>query len=273
MEDQKKRQLEYHEEEHYCSWKPRYADNSNPLVAWINSYRLRITMETIGVPLAGKSILCVCGGDGEEADYLQKSGADVTLIDLSPAGIAAAKIRNPAVKSLCMDAEHLAFPDRSFDWAIVREGLHHLARPLKGLYEMERVSREGFVILEGQDSIIVRLLARIGLADNWDPSGGYVYRFGRREIHKVLTGVQTIDRWTIHAAWMPYGSDILKYFPFFTRFIYPLINYPAFLRILSSKLARKALKRLFRCVNWLLGRWGNCLIVIAWKKPIERGAI
>jgi SAM-dependent methyltransferase len=269
MEDQKKRQVEYHEREHYRACKPRHADNSSSLIAWINGYRLRVMAELIGVPLAGKKILSVCGGDGDEADFLQQIGADVTLIDLSISGVTAARMRNPAIKCLCMDAERLAFPDRSFDWAVVREGLHHLARPIKGLYEMERVSKEGFAILEGQDSILVRLLVKAGLGQNWDPSGGYVYRFSRREIYKVFASLQTIARWRCHTAWMPFGSDVLKYFPFFTRFVYPVINYHSVHRILISKPGRQMLKILFRCWNLIMGRWGNCLIVVAWKKPSQ----
>lgn len=65
-----------------------------------------------------------------------------------------------------MDAEVLTFADASFDWVIVRDGLHHLARPLKGFYEAERVSREGFVILECQDSLAVRFLSVLGIAEN-----------------------------------------------------------------------------------------------------------
>jgi hypothetical protein len=57
MEDQKRRQVEYHEREHYCAWQPREVDNSNPLIAWLNGYRLRRMVEMIGVPLAGKTVL------------------------------------------------------------------------------------------------------------------------------------------------------------------------------------------------------------------------
>jgi ubiquinone/menaquinone biosynthesis C-methylase UbiE len=267
MENQKRRQVEYHEKEHYHARVPRHADNSNPLIAWLNYYRLRKMMEMIGTPLAGKTVLSVCGGDGEEADFLQKLGAEVTVTDLSASGVEAARLRNPALRCLCMDAESLAFADRSFDWAIVREGLHHLARPVKGLYELERVSREGFAILEGQDSLIVRLLLRLGLGENRDPAGGCVYRFSRREIQKIFFSVQTLADWRIHTAWLPFGSDALKYFPIVRRLVYPVINQPLILRILTGRLGRCILKALFLGVNLLAGRWGNCLIAIAWKKP------
>src|SRR5437016_14080000 len=116
------------------------------------------------------------------------------MVDLSPIAVQAARAQNPQLDCMCMDAERLDFPDGSFDWAIVRDGLHHLARPLKGLYELERVSREGFAILEGQDSWLVRLLVRLRMGENWDPAGGYTYRFTRRELQKIFNSVQTVSR-------------------------------------------------------------------------------
>ena len=268
MEDQKRHQIDYHEREHYCTRKPRRPDSSNPLVGFLNNYRLRTMREIIGAPLAGKTVLSVCGGDGEEADCLQRQGARVTMIDLSEAGVKAARLRNPALRCLVMDAESLAFADRSFDWAIVREGLHHLARPLKGLYEMERVAREGFAVLEGQDSLVVRLLVKLGFGESWDPAGGYVYRFSRREIHKVFCSMQTLAGWCIDSVWLPYGNDMLRYFPIFRRFVYPVINQRIVREVLTGSAGRFILKALFRVLNLLTGRWGNCLIVVAWKKPL-----
>ena len=268
MEPQKDCQIRYHEREHYSTGFPRRADNSNPLVAWLNSYRIRTMLEIIGSPIAGKTILSICGGDGEEADFLQRLGAKVTMTDLSAKAVEAAHIRNSALPCLRMDAESLAFPDRSFDWAIVREGLHHLARPVRGLYELERVSREGFAFMEGQDSGFVRMLVKLGLGDNRDPGGGYVYRFSRREIRKIFSSIQTVAEWRIQTSWMPYGSDVLKNLPFFRRFVYPIINHPLLLRPLISRFGRTMLKGFYRLLNIMTGRWGNCLIVVAWKRLV-----
>jgi SAM-dependent methyltransferase len=268
MESQKKRQVEYHEREHYRAGAPRKIDNTDPLVGWLNGYRLRKMIEMIGVPLAGKSVLSVCGGDGEEADFLQRQGAVVTLIELSAVGVEAARVRNPALRCIQMDAESLGFPDRSFDWAIVRDGLHHLARPVKAFYELERVSREGFAIMEGQDSWLVRGLVKVGLGESWDPAGGYVYRFSRRELYKIFAGVQTVSRWQVFTTWLPPGSDVAKHFPIVMRFVNPTTKQRFTNRILTSQPGRGMLKALFYGVQLLAGRWGNSLIVVAWKQHL-----
>ncbi len=268
MEDQKRRQVEYHDREHYGSGMPRRVDNSNPLIAWLNHYRIRKMVDMIGAPLSGKTILCVCGGDGEEADFLQNLGAVVTTTDLSAAATQAARLRNPDLCCLEMDAESLRFADRSFDWVIVRDGLHHLARPVKGLYELERVSREGFALLEGQDSLAVRFLVRLGLGDDWDPAGGYVYRFGRRELSKIFKTAQTLARWRVHSAWLPFGNDVLKYSATVRLLVYPLIKSPILLSVLASNIGGRTLKAVFRGINLLVGRYGNSLIAIAWKKQV-----
>jgi SAM-dependent methyltransferase len=161
MEEQKLRQVEYHEREHYRALDPRTADNTHPYVAWLNNYRLRKAAEMMRDSVAGKTVLSICGGDGQEADFFQRRGASVTVIDLSTIALRAARLRNPSLQCACMDAEELTFPSASFDWVIVRDGLHHLGRPLKGLYEAERVCRLGFVILEGQDSLPVRFGDRL----------------------------------------------------------------------------------------------------------------
>jgi ubiquinone/menaquinone biosynthesis C-methylase UbiE len=266
IEDQKRRQVEYHEREHYRACEPRMADNSHRYVEWLNNYRLATATQMMRVPLSGKTLLSVCGGDGQEADYFQRQGAKVTVIDLSAIALEAARLRNPDLQCACMDAESLTFADRSFDWVLVRDGLHHLARPIKGFYELERVAREGFVILEGQDSLPVRFLSRLGIAENWDPAGGYVYRFSRREMRKVFSSMQTVSDWKMYTAWLPFGSDVLSHFPPFRRLVYPAMTQPLISRFLGTKAARSACKTLFQWATSVAGYWGNSLIVVAHKK-------
>jgi len=64
------------------------------------------------ISLEGKTVLSLCGGDGEEADF-QRCGARVTVTDLSCVALRAAHVRNPALECVCMDAEALTFTDAS----------------------------------------------------------------------------------------------------------------------------------------------------------------
>jgi ubiquinone/menaquinone biosynthesis C-methylase UbiE len=130
MENQKRRQVEYHEKQHYRAVRPRAIDNSHPYVAWLNNYRLAKVVEMMRVSLSGKTVLSLCGGDGQEADFFQQLGARVTVVDLSTVALEAARLRNPALQRVCMDAESLTFADRSFDWVIVRDGLHRARRSI-----------------------------------------------------------------------------------------------------------------------------------------------
>src|SRR2546421_11135855 len=115
MEQQKKRQVEYHECEHYRTGQPRQADNRNPLIASLNAYRLRKMLAMIGTPLRGKSVLSVCGGDGDEADFLERQGALVTMTDLSPVAGATPRGRHPSPRCMKIDSGLLGFGGGAFD--------------------------------------------------------------------------------------------------------------------------------------------------------------
>ena len=131
---------------------------------------------------------------------------------------------------------------------------------------MERVAREGFAMLEGQDSLFVRLFVRLGLGENSDPAGGYTYRFARRELEKVFNSVQTVSRWQIHTAWLPPGSDAVRHFSVVMDVANPVVSHPFVLRVIGNPLSRTMLRSAFNGVNRLTGRWGNSLIMVAWKK-------
>jgi len=141
---------------------------------------------------------------------------------------------------------------------------------LKGFHEAERVSREGFVILEGQDSLVVRALAAFGIAENWDPASGYVYRFSRRELEKIFSSLQSISEWRVCAAWLPFGSDVVGLVPAFRRFVYPVISQPLLFKILDTRGAKATFRTLFQIGTSVGGRWGNSLMVVAHKRPFGR---
>ena len=51
----------------------------------------------------------------------------------------------------------------SYDLVIVKEGIHHLARPILGVYEMLRISTDCCIIIEPTDTILGRIFEKLGL--------------------------------------------------------------------------------------------------------------
>lgn len=102
------------------------------------------------------------------------------------------------------DAEHLGYPDQSFDYALVHAGLHHCHSPHRALLEMLRVARRGVLALEARDSFTMRVACWFKLALDYEltavamspdgRSGGvrngpvpnYVYRWTEREVVKTV---------------------------------------------------------------------------------------
>jgi ubiquinone/menaquinone biosynthesis C-methylase UbiE len=101
------------------------------------------------------------------------------------------------------DAESLTVGDQSFDWCIVHAGLHHCASPHRAFCEMLRVARKGVIVMEARDSLLMRVAARFGMADEYElqPAaltngqiGGYrntnlpnyIYRWTEREVDKTV---------------------------------------------------------------------------------------
>ena len=77
-------------------------------------------------------------------------------VDPSESFVAAAQERHPGVRIERAAAEELPFEDRAFDAALAQLVVHFMARPVAGLREMSRVTREDGVVA----------------ASVWDHAGG-----------------------------------------------------------------------------------------------------
>lgn len=98
----------------------------------------------------GPRVLEVGVGTGKNMPYYPP-GAQVTAIDLSPAMLAQARRRAAElgiqVDLREMDAEHLTFPDASFDTAVATFVFCSVPEPIRGLAELRRVVRPGGQVL------------------------------------------------------------------------------------------------------------------------------
>jgi SAM-dependent methyltransferase len=120
---------------------PAGGDTGTPLnlrkrLAWI---------ERFAAPLAKRRVLdCGCGA-GEYVRALLARGADVWGVEFDEAKLATGAARDPglAPRLSVGDLEALAFPDRSFDLALLNEVLEHVPDDAAALAEVYRVLRPG----------------------------------------------------------------------------------------------------------------------------------
>ncbi len=110
------------------------------------------------------------------------------------------------------NSEQLALESRSFDLVFCKESLHHLARPVLGLYEMLRVCRRAALLIEPYDTTSGRFFERLGLstvyethqAGNLGARDNFVYRFGRRPLEFLLNSYYLESNYTLEITlgWM-----------------------------------------------------------------------
>lgn len=96
------------------------------------------------------NVLDVACGTGDMAVSLVERGCTVTGVDISEEMLAIARQKAPMVTSMIADAEHLPFPDASFDAVTCAFGVRNFVHLEQGLNEMLRVLKPGgqLVILE-----------------------------------------------------------------------------------------------------------------------------
>lgn len=120
--------------------------------------------------VAGKELLDLGCGMGEEAAYFARLGARVTAIDVSPVGVELTRKRAELnglaerVRAMVMSADPTGFADESFDIVHGFGILHHVGLA-RGLPEVRRLLRPGgkglFTEHLGDSPLVERLKRRI----------------------------------------------------------------------------------------------------------------
>lgn len=215
---------------------------------FVDYHPLNKALSVLPFSIKGLKVLSINCGDGFEAEFLQKKGASVTVTDISPEAVKAAKRRCPKLKGVAADSENLPFKNSSFDIVLVRDGLHHLPHPFKGLSEMNRVSKLGFIMIEAQKTFVTNIFIKLGIALEHEISGNYVYRFTRDEISSQMEKMSIKD-YKLHTLWCYHVS-------FLSKHIYPLLNSKFWLKLFMS---------MFYLFNFMFGYYGNSMIVVAMK--------
>jgi ubiquinone/menaquinone biosynthesis C-methylase UbiE len=119
--------------------RPAGGDTATPL-----NLRKRLALiERHAGPLAKRRVLdCGCGA-GEYVRALALRGADAFGVEFDEDKLAAAHDPDLAARLSAGDLEALAFPDRSFDLALLNEVLEHVPDDRAALAELRRVLRPG----------------------------------------------------------------------------------------------------------------------------------
>jgi ubiquinone/menaquinone biosynthesis C-methylase UbiE len=217
--------------------------------AWLLGEKFRRSIVMVSDELSGASVLTICGGSGLDAEFLAAAGARVLCTDISPGAARRAAVRSArfavGFEVAVADAEALPFPDRSFEFVYVHDGLHHMERPFRGVAEMARVAKRGVCITEPARAVLTRLAVRMGIATNREEAGNAVERLREPELRQVLASAgfaaQRASRYLMYYRHEP--------------------GLPT--RALSAAIPSAAARVAFRAVNAVVGRAGNKLTVQA----------
>ena len=164
------------------------------------------------------SILAVCA-DWKDADGLRQfpfQSITLTGIHGPSERLLGLMQQDSRIRYERQSAERLGYDSRSFDIVFCKEGLHHLARPVLGLYEMLRVCSEAAIFIEGYDGWLNRRLEDMGLSSkyerdndgNADQRTNYVFRWAKAHMQALMNSYYLDSGWRIQLAcgWM--GSRI-----------------------------------------------------------------
>jgi len=99
-----------------------------------------------------------------------------------------------------MDIRDIKFKDKHFDYSFANAVLHHTDLPHLAFCELYRISKKGVLVIEGNDSLIMRISSRFSFSEEYEKSAtvnensglldtsipNYVYRWKEREVKKLF---------------------------------------------------------------------------------------
>jgi ubiquinone/menaquinone biosynthesis C-methylase UbiE len=152
-----------------------------------------------------KSIL-VLGASSDEAILFHKlQFKKITLSNIDLAQLKGTEKYN--FKKIKIDFRNLfKIENNSYDYVVVHASIHHTSKPHNILLEMYRIAKYGILIVESNDSFIMRISVKLNFSEDFEKSalnentyvGGvdgtsipnYVYRWTEREIKKLFNSYQ-----------------------------------------------------------------------------------
>jgi SAM-dependent methyltransferase len=229
------------------------------LYGWLLSEKLRRATLGIESMIRGRDVLVICGGSGLDAEFYARMGARVVSSDISlgAARRTAERARRYGldITPIVADAESLPFQDRSMDVVAVHDGLHHLERPEPSLDEMARVAGAAVSVTEPANAAITKLAVKLGLALDREEAGNRVGRLDPADV-SVRLGTQGFR--------MIRADRYLMYYRHVPGAITRLLSRPLILPLMLASI---------RALNWIAGRFGNKMVVIATREELGIGRL
>lgn len=221
------------------------------LYSYLMRYKFDTALEAVPFRVHDQCVLNVCCGSGMDIEFMAHTGARVIGLDLSKDAVRRTRERAArygfAVQLVVGDAENLPFRNDAVALGFVHDGLHHLPEPHRALRELVRVSRRGIVLTEPANAAVTRLAVKLGVSEEYEEAGNYVYRLSKPELvslfHSLGVRALTIRRY-------------LMYYHHEPKWYYRLFDYTVPFRLFQV---------LFWLVNAVVSRWGNKLMCLALK--------
>jgi len=110
-------------------------DYKKDIQEWLHFIRYQETIPVLKLLPDGSKILEIGGGDGYIASMFSKEGHDITSIDLNPRFPSSFPVEK-------MSADHLIYPEQSFDVIFSSNVLEHIKDLPPVIKEMQRVAKE-----------------------------------------------------------------------------------------------------------------------------------
>ncbi len=254
-QDTKGQQAKYYRESVDAEFETTRPHGCGRWYNYLMEYKMEMGLRSLPFAITGQRVLVACCGSGMDAEFIARHGARVVGLDLSRDAVRRARTRAErfqfALHLVVGDAEHLPFRDGAVVVCFVHDGLHHLSDPHRAIRELLRVARGAVLLIEPAAAAITRVAVRLGLSEEYEEAGNYVYRFSRRELVSLFHSLR------IRLLWM---RRYVMYYHHEPRWYY---------RLFDRGIAFRTLQVLFVASNALLGRWGNKLMCLAIKDGSE----
>jgi SAM-dependent methyltransferase len=166
------------------------------------------------------SSILICGGGPVDKNVFERLGfSNVTICNLDTR---VGKDDFTPFMWKFENAENLSFPDNHFDYVVIHAAIHHASSPHRVLTEMYRVCKRGVLAFEGRDSLLMRLMERLQLAQVYEPTAVYmndckfggvnnteipnfIYRWTEREVEKTIQSYSPLNK---HRILYSYGTAL-----------------------------------------------------------------